>query len=68
MRSINSVVEQETIVVALCEGRHQMPTDEYIFPHEIDPLDFKSMNATVSKFLEERVGIRMHCQEALNHW
>lgn len=58
--------EQETVIVALCEGRHQMPTDQYIFPHEIDPMDFDSMNKTVGAFLEEHVGIRMHCQEALN--
>lgn len=58
--------EKETVIVALCEGRHEMPTSECIFPHEIDPMDFVAMNKTVLAFLEERVGIRVRCQEGLN--
>ena len=33
----------KTVRVGLCEGRHEMPVSEYIFPAELDPKDINGM-------------------------
>lgn len=37
-------------IVALCEGRHEMPTEVSgaIFPHNINPLDVEGLEKTAS--------------------
>lgn len=32
-----------TKTMGLCQGRHNIPVEEYIFPTEINPLDYNSM-------------------------
>lgn len=42
-------------VVALCEGRHEMPTgvSGAIFPHNINPLDVEGLEKTASNKLSD---------------
>lgn len=57
----------ETLTVGLCgPGRHAMPVEQYIFPAEINPLDFDSMDKTTGQFLIDHVGLHYETREALN--
>ena len=54
------------IIVGLCESRHPLPVEEYIFPESVNPIDFDGMYKTVEEFLLTRVGIRQGFSSPLN--
>ena len=45
--------ENKTLNIALCAGRHEIPAavDGAIFPFEVNPFDFKGMEATAREAL-----------------
>ena len=52
-------IPANAVVVGLCAGRHDMPVDEFIFPQEVEPTDFRAMSRTVDAFLDNRVGTHL---------
>lgn len=51
--------DKYTVVVGLCEGRHEMPVDKYIFKSVLDVHDYEAINKTVMDFLVNEVGISL---------
>src|SRR5690554_532350 len=41
------------IKIGICEGRHPLPVDHYIFPQEVNPLDVKQLEAISTMRLVE---------------
>lgn len=47
-----------TVTVGMIKGRHPLPVSEYIFAEGVkDPMDFKTIEDGIYKFIEEKVGI-----------
>ena len=46
--------------VGLCEGRHEMPVSEYIFPSEVNPIDLDGMHSTIDRFFTTHIEWGMH--------
>ena len=40
------------MVLGLCQGRHDIPVEGYIFPKEVNPLDLKGMEKQCHAILE----------------
>ena len=40
------------INVGLCEGRHPIPVQEYVFPAVINPLDVEGLQETADQFVK----------------
>lgn len=49
-----------TIKVGLCEGRHPLPVEGYIFPQEVaSPLDFNSHKKVVEQWIVNNLNLKV---------
>lgn len=60
------IENEKKVVVGLCEGRHPLPVEGYIFEGNVNPLDFDGMSKTVREFLNSHVGVSVHSRTGLN--
>ncbi|MFR5853196.1 MAG: hypothetical protein ACLUE8_01960 [Lachnospiraceae bacterium] len=51
------------IIVGLCESRHPLPVEEYIFPESVNPIDFDGMYKTVGVYPEFCVNVLRECKQ-----
>ena len=45
-------MSKEKVIVGLCEGRHNLPVDTYVFPGQINPTDVEGMLQHALEFVE----------------
>ena len=55
---MSRVKQDEVIKVGLCQGRHPLPVDDYIFPEVVEnPFDFKSHEETAMDWVDSHSDI-----------
>ena len=53
--------KQKTVYAGLIRGRHELPTDTYIFDKIDDPTDFAHMYDVAFNFITTHCNIRIDC-------
>ena len=59
-------MSKNIVTVGLCEGRHDLPVNSYIFKDVPNVHDYETINKTVMDFLERYVGVSTQFSYGLN--
>lgn len=58
--------KQNTVYAGLIKGRHELPTDTYIFDKIDDPTDFAHIYDVAFNFITTHCNIRIDCGRGIN--
>ncbi len=58
--------KKKPIKVGLVRGRHELPTDTYIFGEIEDVFDFDGMYETAAAFIQQNIGVTKKAGRAIN--
>ena len=58
--------KKQPIKVGLVRGRHELPTDTYIFDEIEDVFDFDGMYETAVVFIQQNIGVTKKAGRAIN--